>query len=375
MSRLARWIYRDMLDVYYDTETPLPSDLDLLCDTLGVESDDERRIVERILRLKFEPRDDGYHHSVCDRVIEEYRARVETAKANGKKAAATRGKGRDYMAKPGILYALRINSDTVKIGITANLKSRLNQLRSKYGKQCVIIHSVQVAHMGDAEAAILAAYEQTRSGEELPVTSNAQKTLMSHMDRLSVAGGSHTKSHDDSPTNQEPITNNQKPKDLNPLVEPIGPTDLFPLPAEHETGEVVQPVSNLADDVRKVFDHWRRVMASPRSTLDARRRGAIERQLKAFTVDELCRAVDGCSMTPHNMGLNDRQTKFNDIELICRSASNVERFMATAASPPPQQAGRPLNKQEQLEVNNLAVAARVSERLRREMEQHENECQ
>jgi uncharacterized protein YdaU (DUF1376 family) len=85
MNRQSRWIYRDMLDVYYDSEKPLTLDLDALCDEIGVESDDERRIVERLLRFKFVKSEDGYRHETCERIIAEYRAKAETAKANGKR--------------------------------------------------------------------------------------------------------------------------------------------------------------------------------------------------------------------------------------------------------------------------------------------------
>ncbi|MGZ4872761.1 MAG: YdaU family protein, partial [Candidatus Angelobacter sp.] len=85
MSRQARWIYRDMLDVYYDTEQPLSLDIEELCDQLGAESDEERRIVERLLRFKFVKTDDGYRHAICDQVIAEYHVKADTAKTNGKK--------------------------------------------------------------------------------------------------------------------------------------------------------------------------------------------------------------------------------------------------------------------------------------------------
>lgn len=90
MSRHARWIYRDLLDIYYDTEKPLPLDLDRLCDEVGAESDEERRIVERLLRFKFEKTDDGYRHAICDQVIADYHKKAETAQTNGKKGGRPR---------------------------------------------------------------------------------------------------------------------------------------------------------------------------------------------------------------------------------------------------------------------------------------------
>jgi uncharacterized protein YdaU (DUF1376 family) len=35
MSRQARWIYRDLLDIYYDTKKPRSLDFDLLCEQVG----------------------------------------------------------------------------------------------------------------------------------------------------------------------------------------------------------------------------------------------------------------------------------------------------------------------------------------------------
>lgn len=84
MSRQSRWIYRDMLDVYYDSESPLPLDLDVLCAEIGVESDDERKIVERLLRFKFIATDEGYRHERCDAEIATYHAKADIAKKNGK---------------------------------------------------------------------------------------------------------------------------------------------------------------------------------------------------------------------------------------------------------------------------------------------------
>lgn len=94
MSRLQRAIYRDLLDIYYDTEKPLPLDLEEVFESVGASSDEERRIVERLLRFKFDKQDDGYHHEICEKVIGEYHAKAETAKSNGKLG------GRPPKAKP-----------------------------------------------------------------------------------------------------------------------------------------------------------------------------------------------------------------------------------------------------------------------------------
>lgn len=83
MSRLARWLYRDMMEVYYDTEQPLTLDFELLCDQLGVTEAIEQETVRRILRLKFRETPDGYTQHVCDQRIADYHQKATIARANG----------------------------------------------------------------------------------------------------------------------------------------------------------------------------------------------------------------------------------------------------------------------------------------------------
>jgi len=50
-------------------------------------------------------------------------------------------------------------------------------------------------------------------------------------------------------------------------------------------------------------------------------------QRDRYTVKDLKRAIIGCSLNPHNMGENDRNKPYNDIELICRNGVKVEGFI------------------------------------------------
>jgi len=116
---------------------------------------------------------------------------------------------------------------------------------------------------------------------------------------------------------------------------------------------------SVRSEVAQVFEHWKSVMDSPKSNLDKKRKTAIEARLKdGFSVEDLKAAINGCRKTPHNMGDNDRGQKFNDIELICRNAPNVERFMnATGASPPKPKAERPLTAAEKYAAQRDAMRA------------------
>lgn len=94
----------------------------------------------------------------------------------------------------------------------------------------------------------------------------------------------------------------------------------------------------LSNAVRRVFRHWRTVMDKPTAKLTPDRVRVIANALKklGFFEEQLIAAINGCAMTPHNMGIRPDGTpgpKYNDIELILRTAANIERFAETAAHP------------------------------------------
>jgi len=90
LTRLERSVYRDMLDLYYDTEAPLTLDKDVLCRLLIARSNEERTAVEQVLNEFFTETDEGWRHSRCDSEIEKYHAQREAKSAAGKASAAKR---------------------------------------------------------------------------------------------------------------------------------------------------------------------------------------------------------------------------------------------------------------------------------------------
>lgn len=112
-------------------------------------------------------------------------------------------------------------------------------------------------------------------------------------------------------------------------------------------------------DVGEVFEHWQRVMRSPRSRLDSKRRGLIRRALDSgYTVDDLCKAIRGCSMSPFHMGQNDRGTTYNGLDLVLRNAEKIDSFIAMADAPPA------LNRKLSPHEENARVIAELTGRSR-----------
>jgi hypothetical protein len=83
-------------------------------------------------------------------------------------------------------------------------------------------------------------------------------------------------------------------------------------------------------DVRRVFEHWVKVMGKrSNAKLTPERRRCIQARLKSeYTVDFLCRSVDGCAQSDFHMarGQHSGGTKHNDLTLIFRNDTTTERF-------------------------------------------------
>lgn len=85
------------------------------------------------------------------------------------------------------------------------------------------------------------------------------------------------------------------------------------------------------DVVGEVFAYWQKVMDSPRSQLDDKRRKAIKGALKLYEPRQVCEAILGCSRSAWHMGENDRRAKFNGLDLILRDAEHIDKFMELAS--------------------------------------------
>lgn len=97
------------------------------------------------------------------------------------------------------------------------------------------------------------------------------------------------------------------------------------------------PADRYADDVRTVFAHWQQVHGHPTAKLGdtkSKRYKAIAGRLRdGYSVEQLKAAVDGCKRSPHHMGENERATVYDDIELICRDAAHVDKFIRLSGTP------------------------------------------
>jgi uncharacterized protein YdaU (DUF1376 family) len=79
LSPIEDITYRRLLDMYYDTELPIPNDIPWVSRRLRIEAG----IVKSVLLEFFEPSDDGYKNHRADLEIAAYHGFLEKQKSNG----------------------------------------------------------------------------------------------------------------------------------------------------------------------------------------------------------------------------------------------------------------------------------------------------
>jgi len=76
-------------------------------------------------------------------------------------------------------------------------------------------------------------------------------------------------------------------------------------------------------------------MCHPQARLDDKRRRLIARALKSgYSIAQLCAAISGCAITPHNIGDNDRGQRYDGLHVILRDADQIDRFIHNHHCPP-----------------------------------------
>ena len=94
LTRVERSLYRDLIDLYYDTEQPLNGDFDKLARRV-ICDDEDKPALRDVLNEFFVELSDGWHNARCDDEIAKYQGQIEQASRAGKASAAKR-----YGAEP-----------------------------------------------------------------------------------------------------------------------------------------------------------------------------------------------------------------------------------------------------------------------------------
>lgn len=116
LSRVERSVYRDLIELYYDTEKPLSLDLKALSRKVLARSDEESTAVEQVLNEFFTKTDGGWYHDRCEQEISDYYANISAKSAAGKASAAKREADRNARLA-------ELNGDSTKVEQNSNSRS------------------------------------------------------------------------------------------------------------------------------------------------------------------------------------------------------------------------------------------------------------
>ena len=92
LTFVERALYRELLDVYYDTERPLNADASKLARRVLAHTDEQRAALDVVLDEFFVLQEDGWHNTRCDREIAAYHQKQEQQSKAGQASAAKRKK-------------------------------------------------------------------------------------------------------------------------------------------------------------------------------------------------------------------------------------------------------------------------------------------
>ena len=90
LTRIERSVYRDLIELYYDTEQPLPIDAAWLCRKIIARTDEESTAVEQTLNEFFSETPTGWYHDRCEAEIDSYRANMSQKAQAGRASAEAR---------------------------------------------------------------------------------------------------------------------------------------------------------------------------------------------------------------------------------------------------------------------------------------------
>ena len=88
--------YRRLLDMYYDTESPIPNNIPLVSRKLRISAE----VVKTVLEEFFELSDEGYRNFRADKEINDYHKFIDKQKLNGSKGGRPKKSQRKPTANP-----------------------------------------------------------------------------------------------------------------------------------------------------------------------------------------------------------------------------------------------------------------------------------
>jgi uncharacterized protein YdaU (DUF1376 family) len=176
LTRVERALYRELIELYYDIERPLPADdFGWICKKVLASSQDEMDSVKAILREFFKLDGDGYRHSRCDLEIASYRAKQEAAVKAGKASA----KSRSNRSLTGVQRPS--NKRSTRVQPTKNQEPRTKNQEIKTESEVFVLPDWVPQEAWKA-------WLEVRKKKDSPNTPRALKLALGELERLKSQG-------------------------------------------------------------------------------------------------------------------------------------------------------------------------------------------
>ncbi|MCY6411218.1 hypothetical protein QTA56_03570 [Acinetobacter sp. VNH17] len=118
------------------------------------------------------------------------------------------------------------------------------------------------------------------------------------------------------------------PESFNLIPDSLNPENNKNIcPSDDEPVAEKKTKSNFQNEIQEIFAFWKTTFGkNDRTILDNKRKGKILTRLReGYSVEEIKKGIVGCSKSDHHT-----QGNYTDIELICRDATRLDRFIANS---------------------------------------------
>lgn len=176
LTRVERALYRELIELYYDTEQPLPAgDFPWICKKVLASDQAEIDAVKAILREFFELDGEVYRHERCDQEIAAYRAKQDAAVKAGRASAQSR------LNAKATTVERTLNRRSTTVQPTNNHKPRTKNQEPKKDEEVAVLPPW--VPKGEWKALL-----EVRKDKKAPNTPRALKLLLDELERLKSLG-------------------------------------------------------------------------------------------------------------------------------------------------------------------------------------------
>jgi uncharacterized protein YdaU (DUF1376 family) len=188
LTRIERSVYRDMLDLYYDTEQRLTLDMAALCRRIIARSNEESTAVEQVLNEFFTKTETGWYHDRCESEIEAYRSnnsqRAQAGKASAESKRLKRQQALIETATPveRPLNSVETNGNGASTNQSTNQPINQEPIKGESRKR-----SPQVERPDCVDEQIWSDWLQLRKAKKAPVTETVVKSANAEAAKAGMA--------------------------------------------------------------------------------------------------------------------------------------------------------------------------------------------